>query len=231
MMNTNSDGSSENRHQKPIAAGETRPANGSDHAWPSRPAPAWSVPPGLLGPADGRPESASRPESAGRPPADPAPAAPAQGDPASADHADQGATEAAVTDPSPGATADHENPWPGAAPPAGWFLRTPADRPPARSTPAGRPADGPAEPGGPAAPSAPPSAVLPGQEAANGDESLTGEWFLPPALEPGESPVSWSLDKAGLNEPHAGPPSGPPSGPHAGPPSGPQPDRHPDRRR
>jgi hypothetical protein len=159
MMNTNSDESSENRHQQPMAAGEPRPANGSGLAWPSRPVPAWSVPSGLLGSSADRPDSADRPESA----------------------------EAALADPAPDDTAEQDDGWPGAAPPAGWFLRTPADRP----------AGAPAEPGAPAV------APLADQDIADGDESLTGEWFVPPALELDESPVSWSLDEADLSAPGA----------------------------
>src|ERR1700683_2379693 len=155
MMNTNSDGSSENRHQQPMAAGEPRPANGSDLAWPSRPVPAWSVPPGLLGSSADRPDSAGRPDSA----------------------------EAALADQAPDDTADQDDSWPGAAPPAGWFLRTPADAPAEPCAPAGAP---PAD-----------------QDLADGDESLTGEWFVPPALELDESPVSWSLEEAAQGAPGA----------------------------
>src|SRR5579863_34388 len=97
MMNTNSYGSSENRHQEPTGAGESRPANGSNHAWPSRPVPAWSVPPGLLGPAAGQPEPTDRPDR----PDQPEPVVTAEATPA---------------DPGPAAGTDDD--WPGAAPPA-----------------------------------------------------------------------------------------------------------------
>ena len=47
-MNTESDYSSENRHQAPGSADESQRAGTAAPVWPDRVVPPWSVPPGLI---------------------------------------------------------------------------------------------------------------------------------------------------------------------------------------
>src|SRR6516164_4253098 len=117
MMSTESDRSSENRHQEPGSAEEPQRAGTSDGAWPDRVVPPWSVPPGLIA------SQAARPD-----------------------------TEVAPSDAEP---ADDDGDWPGAAPPAGWFLRSPAS--------------GPAE-------SRPQAELAVGSGPGDADDNVTGEW-------------------------------------------------------
>src|SRR5271169_3007737 len=60
-MSTESDRSSENRHQEPGSAEEPQHAGTSGRAWPDQVAPPWSVPPGLIVPQAAAPV-AERPD-------------------------------------------------------------------------------------------------------------------------------------------------------------------------
>ena len=66
--------------------------------------------------------------------------------------------------------AEADDDWPGAAPPAGWFLRSSANGSAVSQPQAGLAAD---------------------PEIGDADENVTGEWFASAAPVPGESPVSW----------------------------------------
>ncbi len=72
-MSTESDRSSENRHQESGSAEETQRAGTSGQAWPDQVVPPWSVPPGLIAPQAAAPD-AVRPDVA------PAEAGPASDD-------------------------------------------------------------------------------------------------------------------------------------------------------
>src|SRR6516165_7837976 len=99
MMSTESDRSGENRHQEPGFAEEPQRAETSGGVWPDRVVPPWSVPPGLITLQATRPEADLGPLEAEPCEAEPAEAVP----------------------------ADADDDWPGAAPPAGWFLRSSAN--------------------------------------------------------------------------------------------------------
>src|SRR5215471_11053926 len=62
MMNTESDRSSENRHQEPGSAEEPQRAGTSDGDWPDRVVPLWSVPRGLIAPQAAEPETTVTPQ-------------------------------------------------------------------------------------------------------------------------------------------------------------------------
>ncbi|HEV2931899.1 MAG TPA: hypothetical protein VGY96_02090, partial [Streptosporangiaceae bacterium] len=78
-----------------------------------------------------------------------------------------------------------EDAWPGVAPPAGWFLRTPGNASPAEACAQIAVAD-PATGPGVTSPAATGTAAT-GPGTDDGDGSLTGEWFAASALEPGQS--------------------------------------------
>src|SRR5260370_5983511 len=60
-MSTESDRSSENRHQEPGSPEEPQRAGTSGRAWPDHVVPPWSVPPGLIAPQAAAPD-AERPD-------------------------------------------------------------------------------------------------------------------------------------------------------------------------
>ena len=126
VMNTESNQSSENRHQGSSLPEETPPEGAFSWGEPASFVPPWSVPPGLIVPVP-------RPPQTDAPQADAVVADARQADiPAAsvAEHQrpDPGNQPLAGRDP-----ADEDDAWPGVARPAGWFLRTP--QPPPTPTP------------------------------------------------------------------------------------------------
>ena len=65
-MNTESDRSSENRYEEPLAAEESQRADTSGGVWPDGVVPPWSVPPSLIAPQTAQPEAEVTPTDAER---------------------------------------------------------------------------------------------------------------------------------------------------------------------
>ena len=152
-MNTESDWSSENRYQEPVPAEEPQRTARYSWDWPENLAPWWTPPPGLVPPQWGaaavadsnqpRDEygSEDEPDSGAwdDDPADQQPydqevadLEPADHEPDEEEVADLEPTDQEPADGSPTArdladeeSAGDEEAWPGVAPAAGWFLRSP----------------------------------------------------------------------------------------------------------
>ena len=141
--------------------------------------PSWSVPPGLMVPGPRQPQADDAPEP--RPAAEPATEQTAEAATEEPSAEEPSAEEPAADEQADGQPAADDNAWPGAAPPAGWFLR--AHQPPSASSPESAPA-----------------------QDTEGD--LPGQWFARPAPDTASdtaSDVASDVASAAVPAPHREP--------------------------